>query len=639
MVKKIIGVIFMLLSGSTQVSAAPLPDLFVQWLEEYVQNEQQEVIDELCQYAQACLHNPINLNQIDRETLEKFPFLSDVQIENLLEYRHDRHFFATPYELCLVAAFDENTMALLLPFVTALPVETIPKTTAKNFFRQAKQQLTLRFDYPLQEKQGYTLQHYLGKPWSGYVDYRFKHKHFSMATIMEKDAGEPFIGDYNKGFDFYGGYVQLQSIKALKKLVIGDYRAQFGQGLVIGNGSNFYSLSNFNACINRQNSLNGSTSKSETSFLRGIGCSLQSKHWQYSLIGSCKFIDTAHGIHRTLKEWMQKKAGYTWCIGANISAHYTHFKIGTTCLYDAYNQTAFVGIDYRSYWKNFQFSGEFACNSKGKIATKHTMLVQLHNQVSWLLQANYYDKEYNNSFGYGIAANSDFVHGKAGVLTGIQWQITGGLQLNACVNWFKILNEKYRINKPSVAYQTYLNLSYLLTDNQQLFFNWQWKQQERNASSSINGILPVYTYQKNTISGKYQGNFENGLQLKTGVAANHYAFQQQNNSWGYVIYQDIGWKHPYFQCTARLAFFDVPIYDEKITVYENDVLYAFSNTAYYGKGIRFALNASCFPIKNLGIYLNVSHWYYLNQQQIGSGNETIVGPYKTSFKVLVQYKW
>lgn len=629
----------LLISGCWYANATTLPAVFIQWLEEYAQDKEQALVDDWCQLAQECIQHPIDLNQTDRETLEKFPFLSDIQIENLLEYRYDRRFFATPYELCLVEGWDENTMALLLPFVTALPIENNATPTVKQFFKQAKQQLTLRCDYLLQEKQGYTQQHYLGKPWAGYAAYQFKHKHFSMAATMEKDAGEPFVGNYNKGFDFYSGHLQLQQIKALKTLVIGDYRTQFGQGLVMGTGSSFFSASNFNSFIQRQNKISGSKSNSETIFLRGIGVTLQSKHWQYTLIGSCKYIDAANGIHRTEKQWLQKQQGYTWCIGANIHADYTHFKLGTTCLYDAFKQTAFLGIDYRSYWKNFQFAGEIACNSKGKVATKHTVLAQLHSKVSWLLQANYYDKDYNNSYGYGIAASSDFEHGKAGILTGVQWQIVKGLQVNACVNWLKTLSEKYRINKPAIAYQSYVNLSYLVTENQQLFFNWQWKQQERNSNNTINGMAQVYRFQKNTLTGKYQGSFLNGLQVKAGLVANHYAFMEQKNAWAYVIYQDIGWKHPYFQCTARLAFFDVPIYDEKITVYENDVLYTFSNTAYYGKGIRFAFNASCFPIKNLGIYLNVSHFYYLNQQQIGSGDETIEGPYKTLFKVLVQYKW
>ena len=68
-----------------QVYAAQLPDVVIQWLEEYTQHQHEERTQDVYQLWVERAQNPINLNQVDRETLEQFPFLSDRQIENILE--------------------------------------------------------------------------------------------------------------------------------------------------------------------------------------------------------------------------------------------------------------------------------------------------------------------------------------------------------------------------------------------------------------------------------------------------------------------------------------------------------------------------------------------------------------------------
>lgn len=64
-----------------------------------------------------CLQEPVNLNTATREQLEQFPFLSDLQVENLLAYVYIHGQMQTVYELQLVEEMDKRTIELLLPFV------------------------------------------------------------------------------------------------------------------------------------------------------------------------------------------------------------------------------------------------------------------------------------------------------------------------------------------------------------------------------------------------------------------------------------------------------------------------------------------------------------------------------------------
>ena len=634
MERVIIFIVGWFLSGF--VMATTLPPAVETWLISYTDNN--ELAENIVFLLQDKLEHPINLNDVTRETLEQFPFLSERQIENLLEYRHDRDFFATPYELSLIEGFDEQTLSLLMPFVIAQPCQQRTPFSFKNSFLYAKQQITTRLDYTIQEKRGYLNGNYLGLPWAGYINYQLNQEQFSLSATLDQDAGEPFTPPYNIGFDFYGGYLQWKNIGVLKNLVIGDYNAQFGQGLVMGNGNSFGNWSNLSSMVKRQDKLTGKKKGSETYYLRGTGLSLQTKHWQFTAFGSINYTDLASGIHRTLSDWEKKKSGYQWLVGANIHARYPHFKIGTTCIYDAFTHLAFMGLDYRTYYKNFQFSGEIAVNHLGKIATLQNMQVQLHSSLLYALQIRYYDNGYNNASGYN-SIESSYKNGEMGVFSGLEWQISSKIKLNACADVYQSLQQGYRVSKPAIHYKTHLSLAYTPNQNQQLLAKWKWTLGERNASNSNESILPTHRYTKNQLQVLYQGTFNNGCVVKSGWIAHFFQYHLDDLRLGNVVFQDIGWKNNCLSVIGRLAFFDFLDYDNKITVYENDVLYAFSNTAYYGKGVKTYLNIGYKPYKGWGLYLKFSHTWYWNQNSIGSGNETIEGPYQTYLHFLLQYKW
>ena len=69
------------------------------------------------------LQEPVNLNTATKRQLEQFPFLTDIQIENLLAYVYIHGQMQTIYELQLVEEMDKRTIDLLLPFVCVRAVK------------------------------------------------------------------------------------------------------------------------------------------------------------------------------------------------------------------------------------------------------------------------------------------------------------------------------------------------------------------------------------------------------------------------------------------------------------------------------------------------------------------------------------
>ena len=89
-------------------------------------------------------------------------------------------------------------------------------------------------------------------------------------------------------------------------------------------------------------------------------------------------------------------------------------------------------------------------------------------------------------------------------------------------------------------------------------------------------------------------------------------YEDDQKSKGFVAYQDLIYapKSIPFKVQTRFAIFDTDDYDTRIYAYENDVLYAFSVPAYYGKGTRFYLNLNYKLNRTFNFWLRYSQTYF-----------------------------
>jgi len=86
---------------------------------------------------------------------------------------------------------------------------------------------------------------------------------------MEKDAGEQFSGSSHTGYDFYSFHAQLNDIGKVKTIVAGDFRANYGQGLVLGSGFGM-GKSSYVLKVNPMVQIKKYSSTSESNFFAGL---------------------------------------------------------------------------------------------------------------------------------------------------------------------------------------------------------------------------------------------------------------------------------------------------------------------------------------------------------------------------------
>ncbi len=608
---------------------------FNSWLENYAFDETDEVNrEELINFYSDKTNEKINLNTATREQLEEFSFLTSKQIENLLEYRFDYKEFLTIYELYLIEEWDSQTVEMFYPFVEVKPKDE-DKFSLKKSFKNSDHQLINRVDYTLQEKKGYKENKYLGKPWGGYLKYKLTEKNLSLGFTMEKDAGEPFDFKNNQGFDFYSAHFMINNLWKFKTLIIGDYKLNFGQGLVFNSSAFYGSASNVEQYIQRTDKISKYTSNTETNFFRGIATTLKFDKLNISLFASYNYIDSTNGYHRTENEIKKKFSGYKFSTGGNINYRFKFGKIGFSAVYDSINLN--FGLDYRFHIKNYGLAGEVAVDKKGNIATLHNFYFNTEYNISSNIMLRYYGKDYSSSFAnaYSMKDNS----GEVGALWSFLWNINEKWKWYNSADIAFFLEEKYLISKPSVGYKINTLFSYNIKENHLLNIKYSFDSKEKDDTSSEDFIRPTLSYIKHSVSVIYNGNFINGAVFKSGVMYNFYKYGNEKGSSGYLLYQDLGWKWSKINFITRIAFFNALEYENRLYSYENDVLYVFSSNQYNGKGIRFFFNFNYKIFKNLQFCFKVSNTFYIDRNIIGSGNETILGPNKTDFHILLNWKW
>ena len=115
-----------------------------------------------------------------------------------------------------------------------------------------------------------------------------------------------------------------------------------------------------------------------------------------------------------------------------------------------------------------------------------------------------------------------------------------------------------------------------------------------------------------TYSARWNGVWELGeWKLKTQVDANM-VYANEKWSYGLSVFQDVEYRFVKVPIVLQLRAqaFDARAWNNRVYMYENDVLYAYSIPFVYGLGGRFWLNARYKINDTFALYLRVSETVY-----------------------------
>lgn len=647
---------------------------------------------------------PLNLNTATKEELLLLPGMTAILVNNLTAYIQEFGNLTSIFELQAVSGFDAEVFNKIRPYIIVRETRSAdisPGTLhpagppLREVLRESRHELLLRFVSLLEEQKGYTptpaanpgATRYLGNQHRYYARYRMRYnQNFSLALVGEKDPGEQFDWKPQEklyGFDFLAGHIAIRDYGKIKRLVVGDYNIQVGQGLLLSKGLGFGKGSQAVNAVKRPGlGVRPYASVNENQFMRGAATTIAVDRFYFTgffsrnrrdgnLVTNADTTDNDNlqdvtslqtsGFHRTPNEVEDKDAIGETIYGGRVEYKQRWLAVGATHFfqqldnalvrgaqpYQAFNfsgkQNFLSGLDFDATFRNFNFFGELGRSKSGGTGLVMGMLASLHPKVDLAVQFRNFEPDFHPYNPFVFAERPTAARNERGTYLGLTVTPTPKWVFSTYFDQFKFPWSNFNVSFPSRGYEYFAQLEYKPSRAMQVYVRWRSDTKERNASELPTGqnvemIVPTV---RNGLRLHFAYKVTRNLTIKSRIEKSWYkrglpdALEEQHG--GILAYQDISWKLGWkWKLTGRYAIFDAQDYDARIYAYENDILGFFSIPAYTGQGTRSYLMLNYKPIKGVQFWARYARTKMYYDETIGSGLNEIQGDTRSEVKLQMQ---
>lgn len=619
-------------------------------IEEYLENFLDEsMIDEedsqLLDMIEQLLSNKVDINKAELHDFLTIPFLDINTAEKILTHRNKYGQFFSLSEIGSIEGINTLEINRVLPFlkVEFVVQESIKRRESEPDFAlpgeaiNYKIELRSRVLKDLQERRGFTENIYSGSNLKIYQRIKGEYHNYRFGGLVEKDAGENSLTDFNSFF-LYG-----ENILGLDKIAAGDYLVEFGQGLALWSP---YSFSKGSEAVNTVNknhrNLVPYTSTDENKFFRGAAIELEFNGLKVNPFYSYNKIDgnidvnnilslPRDGYHRTVSEIERRKTITENVYGSIINYQlFSTTNIGFLYFHSKYNYS-FIGGDsfelngdrfnfysftYQSLVENLYFSGEIAYNGK-TVANIHSILANFSNALSIILSVRNYPASYSNIFAGGFGESSN-TQNEFGIYTGLKWRTKIGT-FNTFYDQFKFPSATFDNPLPTVGSEFLLGYQNKLSKNAELNFRYNLENKEVTELIGIN--KEIINRKKQKLRTELSYSIDKTIRLKSRLEFSFIDFSKLNNyEEGLLVFQDARFIiDKNLNAYTRVIFYQTDSYESRIYEFENDLTGVMNNPALYGKGIKWYLLIRYSPLTFLNISFKYSENYKPEEKTLSSG--------------------
>ncbi len=640
-----------------------------------------ELVNTLNQYYK----RPLSLNKATREKLLSMHFLNISEVNEILAYRDRYGDFVTLYELQAIESLDQQTLRWLLQFVTIRRDEEEVSLSLENIWKYGDHDLFIRSSRNLEKTEGQqrrdtsnraTNTGYLGSPYRLYTRYTYEYSdNLSLGFTADKDPGEEFFrGAHQDGYDFYSAHFYLSDIGFIKSLAIGDYHAQFGEGLVMWSGLSFGKTPDVMNIYKNGRGLRPYRSSNENQFLRGAGVTFQfgdaevtgfysdkPKNANINQADSTSSFDQFFtsfdntGYHRTKTDLKDKNAIRETIIGGNVKYTFGKLELGATGVHAEYDVPKInenrlykkfdfsgrsfwdVGVNYAWSYENIFTFGEAGYSHNGAIAYMQGVMANLGSGVNLGAIYRNYPKDYQAVYANAFS-EAGGVDNERGLFLGMTLSPFQDWNINLYMDQFDFPWLRFRADVPSDGYEYLADVTY--TPSRWFETYWRYKAQikDRNLAGGESSMSSLTRYQRHNLRWNASYRTSGLFSFQSRIAYSHYNSELEANQNGVLLFQDVEYesRNDQFSLTARYGVFDIDGFQSRIYTYENDLLYAFSIPFFSDKGMRYYLLAKWEPARYLDFWLKIGQTNYRNREEVGSALNTIPGNKRTEVKAQIR---
>lgn len=630
----------------------------------------QDAYEALCELED----QPIDLNTATREDLERIPFLTDQQIEDLCAYLYQYGGMKSLGELAMIPSLDFARRRLLTYFVCLSEQKNEQFPHLSEIARRGKHELSLTAKVPFYRRHGDD-DGYLGYPYRHTLRYTFHYSEFVKAGIVgAQDAGEPFLAGKNPtGYDFYSFYLVVRKLGRLKALAVGRYKLRLGMGLVMNTDIGLGKMVTLSTLGRSTNTLRGYSSRTEANYLQGAAATVElAKGLDLTAFLSYRQIDATlnkgdstiatilkTGYHRTKSE-MQRRRNATQTTGGGNFRYFTKgFHIGATALYTCFDKPLQpkttqlyrrhypagdrfwnISTDYGYTGHRVSLNGETATGDGHAMATLNSLSWQATESLQLMALQRFYSYRYHallaESFNEGGA-----VQNESGLYLGMSWRPSRYLSLTAYSDYAYFAWPKYQAAQSSHAWD---NLVQAVYNRNGWTLAARYRVKIREKDNDDKTALINQTTHRARLSAGYHDEQEtaNGFgkqetwscRLQADVAISDY----KRHSRGWMLTATAACRPlPWLKAEGSAAWFQTDDYDSRVYTYETGPLYSFTFPSFYGKGLHYTLFARADISSRWLVIAKLSVTDYLDRNHISSGLQQI--DRSSMADVEVQAKW
>ena len=584
----------------------------------------------------------LKINFADKGTLLSSGFFTFSEVNEILNYRKQFGYFTSVEELQVINGLDIDRLTLLKDKLNfEIPL------TFKNYlnFHNIKGQVLLRIGTPIVNTSNANEELFLGRQNKTAMGARLTiNDHVSVNYSGEKDAGEKFqFNEQVRGFDFNSFRLTIKDLRKVKKLVVGDYQIQLGQGLVVWQGMSLGITSDIVTIRKQAMGIKDYNSMSESGFFRGYALEYKLRNstlvnwisylgedatlYYDSINGSFIHSIKNDGYHRNQTELSSKNTIHPIVSGISYSFYWKQLKLDYNAIgimneigihpdIKYYNHFAATGntffnhsLSYAATKNNVNYFGELAFNLNNSPAVLNGIIASIDRNISISILQRYYDKKYQAIYANGFSQNTS-TNNEQGLCLSLNYVINKKINFTTYYDLYKFPWLKYGVDMPSSGND--YSLQFNFTPNKKTAVSWRF--QLKNKEESFNNE----NEKTKLISISRTKNFR--FQFRTEVNRVQFtgrfdAIYLSNHDKGFLSYFDVAYKpfkKPY-SFSLRWCMYHSVSYDSRLYAFQNDLPGSYSLGAYYGQGELLYLMIHYKLSRNLQMWLRGSRQIAVSQ--------------------------
>ena len=634
---------------------------------------------------------PVNINSASEHELLLIPGMTRRLADAIITYRKDRRFSSID-DLSNIPGIGPVTTEMLRPWVSAGSQRRRHRGWAKGIGAQQ----FFRFQQSFPAASGYygsdgQPAHFAGSPARLYHRQTVSTTGISANLTQVKLPGEPYNPPY--GFDFTSAHLAYQGSGMFRRIVIGDYSARFGQGLVLWSNASFGKGGPAHtAPFKRSQGVTPYRSSGQTRFFRGAAAeasvplprylrqtgselilsAMRSSRYRSAVEVEGDTIRPPSGnpYHRTESELARKNNVREIVHGANISWSHPNWKLGITRV--SYrldrpvlphpNSSPFNGAKHQASGLDgllrigpIRIFGELARITNrslvsgphgagdDKTALSAGIMAAYPDGAEWALAVRDYGPGYWSEYGNGFGEGAGVPTNQSGWYLGFRLRPAARLHLSGFLDRFRFPEPTRGNIWPGRGWEANLQVQYRQRTGLQHQFGVRYK--ERSTEREIlddfhrRTRIPGST---GRLTGRYQINWQvhQKLFLRSRIEAVMSALSGNSDSHGIAFSKSVRW-----QQTRKLrvdlgwSLFETDDFSARLYQYEYDLAQVMTSRMLHGLGrssytvIRFQ------PLNWLLAEMKYARIRYFDRPAVGSGHDQTPGPVRSELGLQIRLSY